>query len=97
MKLSKKTAAALGWALPTPATMTREQVVAYVGSRTIYDDLIEAGWLCACGRKTAHRTGPRGRGDTCIFATSAVVAASERMSREGYPPVKRRVQKGVSA
>lgn len=84
--LPRKTVAALGWQLPAPATMTREAVIEYLGSRTIFDDVIAAGWLVPCGRKLARRAvSGRGRGDTMIFATAAVVAASARMAREGYP------------
>lgn len=93
MKLPDKTAKALGWAFPPPATMTREQAVEYVGSRQIFDDLIEAGWIVACARKGAQKTGTRGRGDTCLYATDVVVHASRRMVTDGYPPVSRRVPK----
>lgn len=84
--LPAKTMRALGWHLPPPATMTREAAIAYLGSRTIFDDVCAAGWLKPCGRKTARRAeSGRGRGDTTIYATAAVIAASERMAREGYP------------
>ena len=89
--LPSKTARALGWQLPPPATMTRQAVIEYLGGRSIYDDVIASGWLSPCGRKAARRseTG-EGRGDTIIFSTADVLKASERMAREGYPPVSAR-------
>ena len=85
-RLPRKTREALGWSFPVPATMTREAVIAYLGTRTIFDDVVAAGWLRPCGRKQARRAASgKGRGDTIIFATRDVVAASERMARDGYP------------
>ncbi|MBL9115541.1 MAG: hypothetical protein JNJ83_11095 [Verrucomicrobiaceae bacterium] len=93
--MPRKTAIALGWQMPPPATMTRAAVVDYLGSKTIYEDVLEAGWLKPCGRKDARRAASgRGRGDTLLFATAEVIAASERMAREGYPPVAARKQEG---
>lgn len=93
--LPAKTQRALGWHLPPPATMTREQAIAYLCSRTIFEDVLASGWLGAVGRKSARKSeSGRGRGDTLIFATAMVIAASERMAREGYPPVSAREAKG---
>lgn len=89
--LPMKSAKLLGWQMPPPATMTRDQVIEYFGRRSIYDDVLASGWVAPCGRKAARRSGSGlGRGDTVIFATDDVVKASQRMAREGYPPVSAR-------